>query len=54
MAEEAGQQMLDAGNPFQLIQRYAQMVEPLLAQAMVDSWKACQSSDAIIGTVFTS
>jgi UDP:flavonoid glycosyltransferase YjiC (YdhE family) len=24
MAGEAGQQMLDAGNPFQLIQRYAQ------------------------------
>jgi UDP:flavonoid glycosyltransferase YjiC (YdhE family) len=39
MAGEAGQQMLDAGNPLQLIQRYAQMVEPLLAQAMADSGK---------------
>jgi UDP:flavonoid glycosyltransferase YjiC (YdhE family) len=54
MAGEAGQQMLDAGNPLQLIQRYAQMVEPLLAQAMADSWKACHNSDAIIGTAFTS
>ena len=54
MAGETGQQMLETGNPLQLIQRYVQMVEPLLAQGMADSWKACQSSDAIIGTAYTS
>jgi UDP:flavonoid glycosyltransferase YjiC (YdhE family) len=54
MAGETGQQMLETGNPLQLIQRYAQMVEPLLAQGMADSWKACQSSEAIIGTAYTS
>jgi UDP:flavonoid glycosyltransferase YjiC (YdhE family) len=54
MAGETGQQMLETGNPFQLIQRYTQMVEPLLAQAMADSWKACQGSEAIIGTAYTS
>jgi UDP:flavonoid glycosyltransferase YjiC (YdhE family) len=54
MAGETGQQMLETGNPLQLIQRYAKMVEPLLAQGMADSWKACQSSEAIIGTAYTS
>lgn len=54
MAGDAGQQMLEAGNPLQLIQRYAQMVEPLLNQAIADCWQACQTSEAIIGTFYTS
>lgn len=53
MAQEAGQQMLEASNPVQLIRKYAQMVEPLLAEAMADCWQACQDSDAIVGTPYT-
>jgi UDP:flavonoid glycosyltransferase YjiC (YdhE family) len=53
MAQEAGQKMLETSNPVQLIQRYAQMVAPLLAQAMADSWQACQDTDLIIGTAYT-
>ncbi|HEY9297175.1 MAG TPA: glycosyltransferase [Phormidium sp.] len=53
MAQEAGQRMLETSNPVQLIQKYAQMVAPLLAQAMADSWQACQDSDLIIGTAYT-
>ncbi|MBD2134885.1 glycosyltransferase [Sphaerospermopsis sp. FACHB-1094] len=53
MAQEAGQQMLEASNPVKLIQKYAQMVAPLLAEAMADSWQNCQDSDVIIGTAYT-
>lgn len=50
MASEAGQQMLNSKNPIYLIKQYARMVKPLVIQAMMDSWAACQDSDAIIFT----
>lgn len=50
MASEAGQNMLKSQNPILLIKQYAQMVQPLVAQAIADSWAACQDSDAIIFT----
>jgi UDP:flavonoid glycosyltransferase YjiC (YdhE family) len=50
MASEAGQNMLKSKNPIYLIQQYARMVQPLVAQAIFDSWAACQDSDAIIFT----
>ncbi len=50
MASAAGQQMLKSKNPIALIQQYARMVKPLVIQAMIDSWAACQDSDAIIFT----
>ncbi|HEY9697584.1 MAG TPA: glycosyltransferase [Trichocoleus sp.] len=50
MASEAGQNMLKSQNPILLIKQYAQMVQPLVAQAISDSWAACQDSDAIIFT----
>ncbi|MBD2121002.1 glycosyltransferase [Trichocoleus sp. FACHB-262] len=50
MASEAGQNMLKSQNPILLIKQYAQMVQPLVAQAISDSWVACQNSDAIIFT----
>lgn len=50
MASEAGQAMLKSRNPLYLIQQYARMVQPLVVQAMSDSWAACQDSDAIICT----
>lgn len=50
MATEAGQNMLKSKNPIYLIQQYARMVQPLVAQAISDSWAACQDSDAIIFT----
>lgn len=55
MLVESGQKMLDAGsNPFTFIHRYAQMLEPMTERALVDSWNACQGTDAIIahGTAF--
>lgn len=50
MASEAGQKMLKSKNPIYLIKQYARMVQPLVVQAMSDSWAACQDSDAIICT----
>lgn len=50
MASEAGQNMLQSQNPIVLIKQYAQMVQPLVAQAITDSWAACQGSDALIFT----
>jgi len=50
MASEAGQNMLKSQNPILLIKQYAKMVQPLVAQAIADSWVACQDSDAIIFT----
>lgn len=55
MLAESGQKMLDAGgNPFTFIHRYAQLLEPMTEKALVDSWDACQGTDAIIahGTAF--
>ena len=55
MLEESGQKMLDAGtNPFTFVHRYGQMLEPMAAKALLDSWEACQGTDAIIahGTAF--
>ncbi len=49
MLEESGQKTLDAGgNPFTFMHRYAQMLEPMTERALVDSWNACQGTDAII------
>lgn len=53
MASESGQKMLKSKNPIQLIQQYEQMVQPLAAQAMSDSWAACQDCDAIIFTAMS-
>lgn len=50
MASESGQNMLKSQNPVWLIKQYAQMVQPLVAQAIADSWAACQDSDALIFT----
>ncbi len=53
MASEAGRQMLESKNPIQLIQRYAQIVRPLVAQGILNSWEICQDSDGIIFTTLT-
>lgn len=50
MASEAGQNMLKNQSAILLIKQYAQMVQPLVAQAIADSWTACQGNDAIIFT----
>ncbi len=55
MLEEAGQKILDAGgNPFSFIHRYAKALEPFFEEVLVNSWHACQGTDAIIahGTAF--
>ena len=52
---ESGQKMLDAGgNPFTFVYHYGQILEPTIERALVDSWNACQGTDAIIahGTAF--
>ncbi|MEO0406981.1 MAG: glycosyltransferase [Cyanobacteria bacterium P01_A01_bin.135] len=53
LASEAGQQMLKSKNPIQLIRKYARMTQPLAAQAMADSWLACQDCDAVIFTALS-
>ena len=49
MLSESGQKLLDAGgNTFTFMLRYAQMLEPMAERALIDSWNACQGTDAII------
>ena len=49
MLAESGQKMLDAGgNIFTFMRRYGQMLAPMAERALVDSWAACQGTDAII------
>ena len=54
LLRESGQKMLDAGNPFTSMHHYAQMLEPMIDRALIDSWNACQGTDAVIahGTAF--
>lgn len=54
LSGESGQKMLDAGNPFTSMHHYAQMLEPTIDRALIDSGNACQGTNAVIahGTSF--
>ena len=55
ITQESGQKLLDSGgNPFTFLSRYAKVIEPLMEQALFDSWTACQGTDVIVahGTAF--
>ena len=47
--DETGQNWLGSGgNSLQFFQRFSHIAEPLIQQAMLDCWQACQGTDAII------
>lgn len=46
---EAGQATLKTGgNTITFMRRYAEMLEPVMEAVLIDSWEACQGTDAII------
>lgn len=47
--DEQGKQWLGSGNNFlQFFRRFSRIAAPLIRQAMLDCWQACQGSNAII------
>jgi UDP:flavonoid glycosyltransferase YjiC (YdhE family) len=50
----AAQSMMQTRNPFEINRRFRDVLDPVLATAQLDSWKACQGTDVIIvgGIVF--
>ncbi|MEM6518907.1 MAG: glycosyltransferase [Cyanobacteria bacterium P01_C01_bin.70] len=48
---EAGQATVESGrNPIKVIQGLTQMVEPVMAECLEQSWQSCQNADAIISS----
>jgi len=46
---EMGQAWLGSGNNFlSFFQRFSRLAEPLIQQAMIDCWQACEHADAIV------
>ncbi|MBV6627041.1 MAG: glycosyltransferase family 1 protein [Rivularia sp. (in: Bacteria)] len=49
---EAGQAMLRTKNPIDFVRRMGDLLEPIMESVLLDSWQACQETDAIIGGGF--
>ncbi len=47
-ASDAGQKFMQTKNPLLYPSRFAAVVEPLLKNAIADSWDACQGTDVVI------
>ncbi|AFY53862.1 glycosyl transferase, UDP-glucuronosyltransferase [Rivularia sp. PCC 7116] len=47
-----GQAMLRTKNPIDFVRRMGDLLEPLMEKVFLDSWQACQETDAIIGGGF--
>ncbi|MEL6456793.1 MAG: glycosyltransferase [Cyanobacteria bacterium J06621_15] len=47
-----GQAMLKAQNPIAFVRRLGDLLEPVMEPVLLDSWSACQGTDAIIGGGF--
>ena len=47
-----GQAMLQSKNPIDVVRRMGDLLEPLIETILLDSWQACQGTDAIIGGGF--
>ena len=47
-----GQAMLKTKNPIAFVRRMGDFLEPVMEIALIDSWEACQGTDAIIGGGF--
>jgi sterol 3beta-glucosyltransferase len=48
IASESGQEFMQTKNPLLLASRFADVVEPIMKTALVESWDACQKTDVII------
>jgi sterol 3beta-glucosyltransferase len=53
MASESGQAFMQTKNPILLASRFADVVEPIMKTALVDSWNACQKTDVVISGSIT-
>ena len=47
-----GQAMLRTKNPIDFVRRMGDLLEPIMETVLLDSWQACQGTDAIIGGGF--
>ncbi|MGB6300665.1 MAG: glycosyltransferase [Rivularia sp. (in: cyanobacteria)] len=47
-----GQAMLKTKNPIDFVRRMGDLLEPIMETVLIDSWQACQGTDAIIGGGF--
>ncbi len=47
-----GQAMLKTKNPIDFVHRLGDLLEPIMEAVLLDSWQACQGTDAIIGGGF--
>ncbi|WP_414618879.1 glycosyltransferase [Calothrix sp. CCY 0018] len=47
-----GQAMLKTKNPIDFVHRLGDLLEPIMETVLLDSWQACQETDAIIGAGF--
>jgi UDP:flavonoid glycosyltransferase YjiC (YdhE family) len=47
-----GQAMLKTKSPIDFIHRLGDLLEPIMEEVLIDSWQACQGTDAIIGGGF--